>query len=160
MGRNSQWQPRLRFAEAADHRNIQQPHELVARFHTKLGHAVEMFDAKEVQYASTLLDRFPYDAVAHLSITASPRPPRPSSRCGSSPPSSSTCPAGSASARTGSVQTLDRRTKSCTYCGGSSSARIKPEHQGQAGARCAALMTPENQKRLKQYGSRLELPRQ
>ena len=159
---NSQWQPRLRFVQAADHRNIQQPHELVARFHTKLGHAVEMFDAKEVQYASTLLDRFPYDAVADLVDYSIAEAAKTLFEMRFLTAIKQYVPGWERERENRQRANAEiAARKSCTYCGGSSFVRIKPEHQGQAGTMMRCPHDPEQiAKLLKQYGSRLELPRQ
>jgi hypothetical protein len=45
---------------SADVRAIQQPHEIVAYFHERRGHSTEMYDSKEVAFASQLLGRYPF----------------------------------------------------------------------------------------------------
>lgn len=59
-------QPRLRFGRSVALRNIQQPLELVAHFHTLLGHEHTTFEEKEMAYASELLERHSYSEVCDL----------------------------------------------------------------------------------------------
>ncbi len=55
-----------RATASADVRAIQQPHEIVAHFHERRGHSADMYDAKEVAFASQLLDRYGLDEVRSL----------------------------------------------------------------------------------------------
>jgi hypothetical protein len=53
-----QTHPQLRFKQTAALREIQQPMELVARFHKLMGHELRTFDDREITFASSLLERY------------------------------------------------------------------------------------------------------
>lgn len=58
--------PPVRTVRDRNFRAVQQPHELVAYFHERRGQAPTMFHAKEVAFASGLLDRYSYDDARDL----------------------------------------------------------------------------------------------
>jgi len=59
-------QPQLRFKQASGVRYIQQPLELVAYFHKRLGREQTTFHQKETAYASKLLEQYSYNEVREL----------------------------------------------------------------------------------------------